>query len=119
MENLGALLLVFGSLLIVSTLCVWTMRHLSKQHAQVTEGYQRLLDKSIALNASRDALTYQSVQLSDYGRYDAPQEVYDPSDDGEMERIRQRMGEDDLNGPERAAAEALDSNGGDFFAPGF
>ena len=94
------------------------MRLLSKGRQAELDGLHRLLDKSIALNASRDALTYQSIQLSDFGRYDATQEVYDPSDAGEMERIQNRVGgEDDLNGPERAAAESYD--GRDFFAPGF
>jgi len=83
-----------------------------------TEGYQKLLDKSIAIAASHDALAYQSIQFMDAARYDSPQEVYDPSDDGEMERIRNRAGEGDLNGPERAAAESL-ADGGDFFVPGF
>lgn len=117
METSLALLLLFGALLTVSTLCVWTLRHLSKQHERNEQSASRLLDKSIALLASRDALTYQSVQFMDAARYDSPQEDYDPSDEGEMTRIDSRRGEDDLNGPERAAAEALD--GGDFFAPGF
>ena len=116
MDNWLSLLLLFGALLIVSTLCVWMVRHLSKQHARNEEAAVRLLDKAVALLSARDALTYQSIQLSDYGRYDAPQETYDPSDEGEMERIASRHGEDDLNGPERAAAESF---GDAPFAPGF
>lgn len=106
---------------------MWTIRHLSKQHERVVdrfqtivEGHEKLLDKSAALLASGDALTYQSVQLSDYGRnaeYDSV--VYDPSDEGEIARIAERSGEDELNGPERAAADALAGDADDFFAPGF
>jgi hypothetical protein len=125
METSLALLLLFGALLIVSTLCLLVLRHLSQAHERAADryqtiiaGYERLSDKTAALLVSRDALAYQSVQLSDYGRYDASEgESYDPSDEAEMERIRRRAGEDDLNGPERAAAAALDD--GDFFAPGF
>lgn len=92
------------------------IRQMSKWRQQELDGLQRLLDKSIALNAAGDALTYQSIQLADYGRYDAAQEDYDPSDVGEMNRIAARDGTGDLNGPERAAAESL---GDDHFAPGF
>lgn len=92
------------------------MWHLSKQHARNEESASRLLDKSIALLSARDALTYQSIQLADYARYDAPQEDYDPSDQGEMDRIAARDGTGVLNDHERAAAESF---GDDHFAPGF
>jgi len=118
METSLALLLLFGALLIVSTLCVWVLKHLSKQHERNEEAASKLLDKALALLASRDTLAYGSIQLSDYGRYDATQEDYDPSDAGEQARIDARRGMGDLNGPERAAAEAL-AGDGDFFAPGF
>lgn len=92
------------------------IRHSSKQRQAELDGLHRLLDKSIALTAAGDALAYQSIQLSDYARYDATEEEYDPSDAGEMERIAARDGTGDLNGSERDVAESF---GDDHFAPGF
>ena len=106
------------ALLIVSALCVWVIRKVQEQNAREAEGYQKLLDKSIALNAARDPLAYQGIQYMNAAGYDSGQ-TYDPSDEAEIDRIEARQGEGDLNGPERSAAEALADDGHDYFVPGF
>ncbi len=77
-----------------------------------------LLDKAIALLGTKDPLSYQSVQYMQPVGYDAD-ETYDPSEDGEISRIRARgnyfESEGELNASERAAAESI----GDAFLSDF
>lgn len=50
----------------------------------------KVLDKAIALIASGDALTFQQLQaMNGVVQYDTD---YDPSDEGEIRRIHERLG---------------------------
>lgn len=63
------------------------------------------LDKAMALIASRDALTFQQLQMMNGASYDDTTEKYDPSDEGEYARIHGKnpdlAEEGDLNAYER------------------
>jgi hypothetical protein len=83
-----------------------------------------LVDKAMALVGSADPLAFQQVQAmsipSGYSDFDN----FDPSDDGEIKRIKQRnpsLVEDDLNGFEEsfiADVLAATGDGGDYFSSG-
>lgn len=75
-----------------------------------------LLDKAIGLLASKDALTYQQVQLMNQpSGYDEP--AFDPSDAGEIERIRHESplaaDQGDLNDWEQEVAAEFGFDAGD------
>jgi hypothetical protein len=88
------------SLQLLSTALSTTVKEHTK-HLQLMSG---LADKGMALAASADSLTFQAVQAmgTTPSAYD---DAYDPSDKGEIERIRDRdpsLQGDDLSGFERA-----------------
>lgn len=70
------------------------------------------MDRALALAASSDALTYQAIRLPErVNLYSDPD--YDPSDEGEIERINARRGLTEDEEPlDDVTAAALD----DFFA---
>lgn len=75
-----------------------------------------LLSKALALLASGDPLAYQQVQAMEIRSAYNDDEFYDPSDDAEMEKIRDRNAnldeqEDDVNGLERSLFAELAGNG--------
>ena len=126
MEIWAVLSLSLATVLILCGLFVWVTKHQAKEREQISlreqtkaELQAKILDKTIALLASRDALTYQSVQFMNGVSYDAT-EPYDPSDEAEIRRIEERnrpVGDEEgeLNGSERSIADALSSEG----IPGF
>lgn len=77
------------------------------------------LDKAMALIASRDPLAFQQLQVMNPSQYDAV-EPYDPSDEGELERIRTRnpdlAAEGDLSNYERDIVSELGIDP-EFFLP--
>lgn len=87
------IVLAILSTLFVVVLCLtglllwrWHLRSLSLLQQQSHEQLA-LLDKALALVASGDALTYQQLQvMNPASGYDEP--TFDPSDAGEIERIR-------------------------------
>lgn len=93
------------------------------QYAQATvaqtEATERLVDKAMALAATTDPLSFQSVQAmgTTLSAYD--ETGFDPSDEGEIARINQRnpgRGEDELNGSEaQYLADLFDAPGNEFF----
>jgi hypothetical protein len=72
------------------------------------------LDKAIALIASGDALTFQQLQaMNGVVQYDTD---YDPSDEGEIRRIHERLG--DLDDTEEQMTDAERRFLGDIFPGG-
>jgi hypothetical protein len=68
--------------------------------AQTQQALTALVEKGQALVASGDALTYQAIQSMSVAEQYTPTS-YDPSDEAEVERIRERSpGLEDVNGPE-------------------
>lgn len=116
MEYWIAPLLNWGLLLLFSAVCAFLLtllwrvttsllrqreRKLSLQEASLTAQSQlmieqtRLLDKAMALLSTTDPLAFQQVQvMSTPSGYDDDQ--YDPSDEAEIRRIRERDGSLDL-----------------------
>ena len=89
------------------------MHLISKSSEKQQQRALESVDRALALAASSDALTYQAIRLPEQvSLYSDPN--YDPSDQGEIERINQRRGVVDLEDEEPlddTTAAALD----DFF----
>lgn len=80
------------------------LRQSTAQRDSETEALSTLLDKALTMLGTKDPLAYQQVQaMSAPSAYDGVD--YDPSDEGEVERIRSRSGalqeEVDLNAEEQ------------------
>jgi hypothetical protein len=122
--------IVLAALLILSVffgLCLWILLRWRRQEQAMTKELllssrssqseqSALLDKTVALLASRDALTFQQVQLMNQpSGYDEP--AFDPSDAGEIERIRHESplaaDQGDLNDFEQEVASEFGFDAGD------
>lgn len=107
--------MIFWSALVISlTLSalfagtIWFLTKLLKrateQESSQTKELSILLDKALTMLGTKDPLAYQQVQaMSTPSAYDGVD--YDPSDEGEVQRIRSRSGalqeEEDLNAEEQ------------------
>ena len=60
------------------------------EHQKVMKDQATLLDKALALVATSDPVSFQQVQVMGTPTSSEDSEVYDPSDEGEMERIALR-----------------------------
>ena len=85
-------------------LAIWALRanrRAAQTQTTVSLAQLELIDKCVAIIASRDPLTFQQLQaMNGVVQYD---EWHDPSDEAEIQRMRERDGDrgDELNEPER------------------
>src|SRR6478609_12123092 len=71
---------------------------LTTSHSESSKELTKLIDKQMALLASKGPLEYQAVQLMNQQNLEVVSDDYDPSDAAEIERLKERGSLNDVYG---------------------